>query len=224
MLDISASGRSASGRAASSTTTSRGCACGIQRSATCHTALAHSGSQALQLSGTEPVEWSSRRMVGRSSGRVVKSSSTATCSQLQPGAGRCISNLSSPPSPHKLTKTFRQSASMENTGLLGRLPPELRNRIYNFALVQTNAIRLEDPSQETTCSGVREVKLRVVQPAPTRACRVIREETLPVFYGAANCLPAGRRPTARWAAMGCWLSDGGGGRCCGRYWWKRRSA
>lgn len=72
---------------------------------------------------------------------------------------------------------------------LQRLPAELRNQIYIYALVQAEAIDMDTmivPGRRWWESGTKEgVKIAeaVQQPALTRTCRAIRAESLPVFYG-----------------------------------------
>jgi len=89
------------------------------------------------------------------------------------------------------------------------LPPELRNQVYKHALVTADPIELDSGlatsagSQNTSacchllrkhnphylCTGCQ-LKLRrsictlVAEPALTRVSRVLRHETLPIYYGA----------------------------------------
>ena len=57
------------------------------------------------------------------------------------------------------------------------LPPELRNPIYEFALVTNTSI---DPYHNTATTERRKVS---AQPPLTRVDRTVRQEALSVFYG-----------------------------------------
>lgn len=61
--------------------------------------------------------------------------------------------------------------------LLLKLPPELRNYIYELALVEPYTMDLE---AEDVAGRIAEV---VLQPDLTRTCKQIRQEALPIFYG-----------------------------------------
>ena len=58
------------------------------------------------------------------------------------------------------------------------LPAELRNRIYELAVVEPDLIKLMG------FRGVGKFEIRVAQPALTRACRQLRRECLALFYEA----------------------------------------
>ena len=58
------------------------------------------------------------------------------------------------------------------------LPAELRNRIYEFAVIESDPIDLI----VCCCKHCPHMAI-VVQPAVTRASRQLREESLPIFYG-----------------------------------------
>lgn len=59
------------------------------------------------------------------------------------------------------------------------LPPELRNRIYNLVLVQNGTISVHLPKPD-----ISRLEKVVKQPALLKVCKTVREEALPVFYGA----------------------------------------
>ena len=78
------------------------------------------------------------------------------------------------------------------------LPPELRNRVYEYALVSDTAIEfrvsrfrsrtldtdaLRMKRDQTTRKLKERLSRELEQPPLTRTCRVIRDEALPVFYG-----------------------------------------
>ena len=73
---------------------------------------------------------------------------------------------------------------------LFRLPAELRNRIYELALVQKKHIHASIAGCEESWSrpNSKQVKRAILaltlrQPPLTRTCRKLREEALPIFYG-----------------------------------------
>ncbi|KAK4503289.1 hypothetical protein PRZ48_006717 [Zasmidium cellare] len=60
------------------------------------------------------------------------------------------------------------------------LPPELRNRIYEFAVIDSKPIDLvePDPTRKSRCRRSN----KTVQPPLTLVCRQLRHEVLPIFY------------------------------------------
>jgi hypothetical protein len=63
-----------------------------------------------------------------------------------------------------------------------RLPPELRNRIFEPLLIRPYSIVISAHTQRNSPSDKMHKSL--APPAITRTCRKLREETLPVHYGA----------------------------------------
>ena len=74
------------------------------------------------------------------------------------------------------------------------LPAQIRNRIYRYALVTEQPMKFHHAHFDLSgalmekiaaSDGLRSGMMRcVMQPPLTRTCRIIREESLPVFYGA----------------------------------------
>lgn len=74
---------------------------------------------------------------------------------------------------------------MENAGLFARLPGELRNKIYEYALISDYAMLLAPV--HITCNDQTEFSFgdfnpHTEQPTLTWVCRAIREETLSIYY------------------------------------------
>ena len=69
--------------------------------------------------------------------------------------------------------------------LFFKLPPELRNRIYEFALLQRTPIVI---ICQQACG--QHSRRHAMQPALSRTCRLLRKETLPIFYGQHTFLIA----------------------------------
>lgn len=85
----------------------------------------------------------------------------------------------SPPTPAPITNTQSQSP------LLARLPPELRNRIFELVLTREDSIVV--PAGRSKWDPAAKEQTRKEMPPPiTRACRLARSETLPMFFGLNN--------------------------------------
>ncbi|KAK3070140.1 hypothetical protein LTR53_010971 [Teratosphaeriaceae sp. CCFEE 6253] len=84
------------------------------------------------------------------------------------------------------TSLALQSPAPHQSRLL-RLPPELRNRIYEYVLIVETPISRNLPPRSwwgTEAHILRDFATAVRQPPLTRTCRVMRSETIPIFYGA----------------------------------------
>ncbi|KAK3116245.1 hypothetical protein LTR53_003616 [Teratosphaeriaceae sp. CCFEE 6253] len=84
------------------------------------------------------------------------------------------------------TPHARQPSELPQSLLL-RLPPELRNHIYEYVLIVETPISRNLPPRSwwgTEAHILRQFATAVRQPPLTRTCRVIRSETIPIFYGA----------------------------------------
>ncbi|KAK3713458.1 hypothetical protein LTR37_008416 [Vermiconidia calcicola] len=73
-----------------------------------------------------------------------------------------------------------QATSTEPNRLL-KLPAELRNRIYELAL-----LRIKSPQRAASFirTPAMSLEMRVMQPPLACTCKQIRNETLPLFYSA----------------------------------------
>lgn len=69
----------------------------------------------------------------------------------------------------------RDTASLATTSRLLKLPAELRNQIYHFALVEDEPVRVSDPRLH-----------RRREPSLLSVCRQIRDESTEIYYGANN--------------------------------------
>ena len=79
------------------------------------------------------------------------------------------------------------SAQIKANSPLLALPAELRNQIYDLALIQAQPIRLSYNDAlrvgHNRQPAHAELATRMRQPPLTRACRQIRSEPLKTFYG-----------------------------------------
>lgn len=58
------------------------------------------------------------------------------------------------------------------------LPPETRNRIYELSLISADTIRIVNAARYKVFGE------ELCQPPLTKVSQVIRNETLPIFYGS----------------------------------------
>ena len=73
----------------------------------------------------------------------------------------------------------------------GRLPPELRNRIYHFVLVQDGLVTIHFDSKATLVDTTGDTNLLAL----TQTCQSIRQESRGILYGRNHFrFVLGRRP------------------------------
>lgn len=84
-----------------------------------------------------------------------------------------------PTTPAPITNAQTQSP------LFSKLPPELRNRIFELALTREDSIKV--PAGRSKLDPAAKEDTRKEMPPPiTRACRLARSETLPMFFRLNN--------------------------------------
>ena len=88
----------------------------------------------------------------------------------------------------------RKDEKSDSMGLFSRLPAELRNVIWELVV-------LRDKRVVRFCSDLKEDEAVVdsaEQPALTRTCSAIRNETIPMFYTMNNFFVRDIRSTRKW--------------------------
>lgn len=95
------------------------------------------------------------------------------------------SQTTSTDSSKKPASTMHSATADSHCALLS-LPPEIRNRIYEYAVVELPCVEIHLRQHQEPCGHGGE------QPALTRTCRQIRNESLGLFYELnAFCIRAG---------------------------------
>jgi hypothetical protein len=91
-----------------------------------------------------------------------------------------------------------------NDNMLLKLPAELRNRIYELALLEDGDIDthtwctpVDIPTLAISLSGLRPQKFYNSEPSLLLTCRQIRREGLPIFYGV-NTFSVGILGCSEW--------------------------
>jgi len=85
----------------------------------------------------------------------------------------------------------QKAATTHNAAVpLGRLPPELRNLIYDLVLPKDGTIEFRSKSRSL-------LQKKSTLPAITQVCKVLRNETLPIYYGNNEIIWRGSRRSTR---------------------------